>query len=142
MGYPIRNHTRERSDAPSQPNNSADASESVPPAAGSGGNSGAVAQRLAESALELGDAMKARGDAALADFVTVCAWCPELHVLRVERKPDDVIVFAIDGAGKLEMAYRKRPSESVHKLKISDGICDVCRAKLLTSRAIPEGTGR
>ena len=64
-----------------------------------------------------------------ADVVTICAWCPELHVLKIDRQLGDLIMLAVNGTGRLESAYRKRQGEPVTLLTISDGICDACRAK-------------
>ena len=65
------------------------------------------------------------------DIVTVCAWCPELHVLHMEHTPGDVL-FAIFAGGKVNI-FRSRGGElgllPATLMTISDGICDSCRAK-------------
>src|SRR5713226_6962789 len=37
----------------------------------------------------------AAGSRGHRDFVTICAWCPELHVLRIDRRPGDLIMFVL-----------------------------------------------
>jgi hypothetical protein len=68
---------------------------------------------------------------ASEDIVTVCAWCPELHVLHMEHTPGDVL-FAIFAGGKVNI-FRTRGGElgllPATLMTISDGICDSCRAK-------------
>lgn len=103
MENTVRSDDREGSDAASQPENRAHAPAEIPRPGGSGRD----------------------------DVVSVCAWCPELHVLRLEKKLDDVIMFGIAGTGRIESAWRKRPGKPATRLTISDGICDACRAKLL-----------
>lgn len=65
-----------------------------------------------------------------ADVVTVCSWCPELHVLHLDRQLGDVIMIAVNGVGSVESAWRKRQGEPVTHLLVSYGICDACRAKV------------
>lgn len=56
------------------------------------------------------------------DIVTVCAWCPELHIMRLPRVTADRITILIVGS-RLVITRNGTP------LGISHGICEVCKAK-------------
>jgi hypothetical protein len=124
----VQHETGKRGD---DSDHAADAAPVAPALAGASGSVGAdvVEQRLAKSALELADAMNTRGSSAIEDFISICAWCPQLHVLRLDRKPGDSFFFSVGDDGKLEMVYRKRGGERVKQLTVSDGICESCRVK-------------
>lgn len=109
MEDPIRDSDRESHHASDQSKNSANASSSV---------SGATE--------------RSTDGIAAGDVVTVCAWCPVLNILKLDRWKDDQFFFIV--GDKLEMAYRKRRGEQVKSLAISDGICPSCiREALLGS---------
>lgn len=63
-------------------------------------------------------------------MISVCAWCPELHVLHVARRRGDLLFLFTNEGGKLDYAYRKSPGEPMKQLAISDGICPACAARL------------
>jgi hypothetical protein len=82
------------------------------------------------------DASGSLGSDGRADIISVCAWCPELHVLRVARRRGDVLYLYTNEEGKLDMAYRKSPGEAIKRLEISDGICPTCKARMLSGGAV------
>lgn len=104
-----------RSDSTAQPENASNAAEDLDRSAADAGGPGNVA-----SGAEL------RAD----NIISVCAWCPEVHVLKLDRKPGDIFLFAVDEEGKLETVYRKRVGARAEFLRISDGICPACSARL------------
>lgn len=55
-----------------------------------------------------------------SDFVTVCAWCPGIHVLKIQRRDTDVIIA-------FQQGKRLMISRNGSPMQISDGICDPCR---------------
>lgn len=58
-----------------------------------------------------------------AEPVVVCAWCPSLHILKMARREQDVVV--VYWQGKEIRIMRNGVS-----LKISHGICAPCRARM------------
>jgi hypothetical protein len=88
------------------------------------GNAAPVAEKIP-------DASGSLGSDGRADMISVCAWCPELHVLRVARRRGDVLYLYTNEEGKLDMAYRKSPGEPIKRLEISDGICPACKSRML-----------
>src|SRR5260370_12364246 len=97
-------HDRGAGNSSSQPGDVANARAEVPDAAGSGGH---------------------------GNYVSVCAWCPELRVLRISRRPGDIVGFITNEEGKLDLCYRKTAGRPVVRLTISHGICPSCQAKLV-----------
>jgi hypothetical protein len=55
-------------------------------------------------------------------MATVCAWCPAIHILKIQRRDVDVIVA-------FQQGRRLTISRNGVELQISDGICAPCRAK-------------
>jgi len=106
--------TRERSDGAAQPQNRAHAAEAfIRAAADNIHPPGAI------------DASIAAGD-----VIGVCAWCPELHILHLERTPEDQFILMLNENGQLIQAYRKRGNLRIVILTISAGICPECAARL------------
>jgi hypothetical protein len=62
-----------------------------------------------------------------AEPVVVCAWCPSLHVLKLQRREQDVVIIYWQGK---EM----RIIRNAVNLNISHGICAPCRERLHTDR--------
>jgi hypothetical protein len=64
--------------------------------------------------------------------VTICAWCPELHVLKIDRRRDDYFCFALNDQGQLTKAWRQRPDGTgpLEMLTISHSICPACSARV------------
>jgi len=54
-------------------------------------------------------------------MATVCSWCPAIHILKIQRRDADVIVV-------FQQGKRLTISRNGIELKISDGICEPCRA--------------
>lgn len=59
-----------------------------------------------------------------SEIVSVCAWCPGINILRLERQPADVILVFQQG-NQLTISRNGVP------LKITHGICPVCKTKQL-----------
>jgi hypothetical protein len=59
---------------------------------------------------------------AEAGIATVCAWCPSIHILKIQRRETDVVLA-------FQQGKRLTISRNGTELKISDGICEPCRAK-------------
>jgi hypothetical protein len=55
--------------------------------------------------------------------VTICAWCPSLHILNLQRREQDVII--VYHQGKELRIMRNGVS-----LRISHGICIPCRERM------------
>lgn len=60
------------------------------------------------------------------DVVTICAWCPELHILQMERREVDVVVTIQIGKDPKSLQVIRNGKE----LRISHGICVPCRERL------------
>lgn len=58
-----------------------------------------------------------------ADVAVICAWCPQLHILRMQRRDVDVIVI-------YQQDKELRIIRNGKNLTISHGICEPCRAKM------------
>ncbi len=56
-------------------------------------------------------------------IAVVCAWCPSLHILRLQRREQDVVVIYWQGK-------ELRIVRNGVNLKISHGICQPCRERL------------
>lgn len=69
----------------------------------------------------------------MGDIVSVCAWCPELHVLWLERKPCDNFLFEIRTDTGALVVTRVRGGVRT-ELFVSHGICEPCRARLFPRR--------
>ena len=63
-----------------------------------------------------------RPQATEAGIATVCAWCPSIHILKIQRRESDVILA-------FQQGKRLTISRNGTELKISDSICEPCRAK-------------
>lgn len=57
------------------------------------------------------------------DIVSICAWCPELKILSLQRRERDVVVIMLSGEKQIQV-WRNNV-----KLFVSHGICDPCQAK-------------
>lgn len=55
-------------------------------------------------------------------IVVICAWCPELHILKIQRREEDCV--SVFQQGKYI-----RISRNGKQLEVSHGICEPCRAK-------------
>lgn len=64
------------------------------------------------------------------DVITICSWCPALHVLRLERRSGDHFVFFVGDEGRLRIAYRSDRDDINKVLTISESICPACAARL------------
>jgi hypothetical protein len=51
--------------------------------------------------------------------VTVCAWCPQLHIMRLERAALDVVMIVQEG--KRLLVFRNGES-----LEVTHAICPAC----------------
>lgn len=60
--------------------------------------------------------------AATENMAVVCAWCPELHIMKLQRKSTDVIEIMQEGAKRL--VIRRNGVQ----LAVSHGICRSCSA--------------
>lgn len=60
---------------------------------------------------------------AIDEPVLICAWCPALHILRMERREQDVIVIYQQGK---ELRILRNGVQQ----KISQGICVPCRERM------------
>jgi|SRR5579885_415721 len=58
----------------------------------------------------------------LSETVSVCGWCKELNILRLQRRDTDRLI--VYQQGKQLAIFR-----SGVKLTVSHGICEPCRAK-------------
>jgi len=65
------------------------------------------------------------------DAVAVCAWCPELHILRIERGAADVVVYYQRG-NELQIFRNEK------RLEITHGMCPACDLRM---RAGQKGEG-
>lgn len=61
-----------------------------------------------------------------ANIVSICGWCPQLHILKLKRRYTDVVIVVIH-KGKPRHYEIFRNGE---KLQISHGICPPCKEKL------------
>jgi len=57
------------------------------------------------------------------DTVSVCSWCPELHIERIERGPRDVVVIYQRG-NELKIFRNDR------QLEITHGMCPACELRM------------
>jgi hypothetical protein len=57
------------------------------------------------------------------NMVTICAWCPQLHILKLQLRDIDVLIIYKQGK-------ELRILRNGVNLTISHGICEPCRAKL------------
>jgi hypothetical protein len=57
------------------------------------------------------------------DIVTICGWCPQLHILSIQRRDVDVISIVL--FEKKTVIFRNGT-----QLKISHGICAPCSERL------------
>jgi hypothetical protein len=64
-----------------------------------------------------------------AGVATVCAWCPELHILKLPRRDTDVIVVMQMGKGVTDVQIQRNGE----RLTISHGMCDPCKAAQLAT---------
>jgi hypothetical protein len=64
-----------------------------------------------------------------AGFVTVCGWCPELHILKLPRRDLDVIVIMQMGKGVTDVQIQRNGE----RLTISHGMCPSCKSAQLQS---------
>ncbi len=55
-----------------------------------------------------------------SEWVSVCAWCPNLNILRMQRRATDVVIV-YQHAGDLTIFRNGQ------KLQITHGICDSCK---------------
>jgi hypothetical protein len=110
MENAVSDQDRKPDQSQCEPGNPSDDAKEIPAASGSGGD-------------------------GRADMISVCAWCPELHVLRVARRRGDLLFLFTNEEGKLDHAYRKSPGEPMKELGISDGICPSCKTKMLSGPA-------
>ena len=66
--------------------------------------------------------MPAVPNVAERDVVVICAWCPQLHIMRLER-----------GAGDLILVLQQGQDVRIHRngkaLSISHGICEACELR-------------
>jgi hypothetical protein len=62
-----------------------------------------------------------------AEPVVICAWCPNLHILKLQRREQDVVIVYWQGK---EMKIIRNGVN----LQISHGICATCRERLHTDR--------
>jgi len=68
--------------------------------------------------------LAADNDPALAaEFAVICAWCPQLNILRMQRRDTDHVV--IYQHGKVLTIVRNGQT-----LTISHGICPLCRERM------------
>jgi hypothetical protein len=65
-----------------------------------------------------------------ANFVTVCGWCPEVHILKIHRRETDTVIVL--HYGKRLMILRNGIP-----LTISHGICVPCRDKHFPKKVQP-----
>jgi hypothetical protein len=77
-----------------------------------------------------GSAVAAANDAAPvgsgddpANFVTICAWCPQLHILKLQLRDVDVLIVYKQGK-------ELRILRNGVNLKITHGICAPCRSRM------------
>lgn len=66
------------------------------------------------------------------EMVSICSWCPELHILRIERGPRDNI--AIYQRGNEVHVYR-----NTQRLEITNGMCPECLARMRGGHPRSEG---
>src|ERR1700682_1368448 len=92
----------------------------------------AVESQHGAATTELDTALPSREDA-----VTICAWCPELHILAIDHRPGDHIFVSI--ANGCVNVFRSRAGEvgtrkalPGTRLTVSDGSCEGCRGKHCT----------
>jgi hypothetical protein len=64
---------------------------------------------------------------AAENMIVLCAWCPHLHILRLEERPGDLFAFARLADGRIEV-HRERGGRHT-LLIVSHGICDPCKAQ-------------
>jgi hypothetical protein len=57
------------------------------------------------------------------NIVTVCAWCPQLHILKLQLRDIDVLVIYKQGK-------ELRILRNGVNLTISHGICEPCRKRM------------
>jgi hypothetical protein len=65
------------------------------------------------------------------DVVTLCAWCPGIHILRYHLEPLQTLVIFVNDRKETSI-YRAKATDDPSgytRLIVSHGICDQCRAK-------------
>jgi hypothetical protein len=64
-----------------------------------------------------------------SNVITVCGWCPQLHILQFDRQPDDLVMIQQHGR-------QLTVSRNGALMVVSHGICEPCRRKELAQGAI------
>jgi hypothetical protein len=59
---------------------------------------------------------------AEVDIATICAWCPGIHILKLQRRESDVIIV-------FQQGKRIAISRNGIPLRVSSGMCERCRAE-------------
>jgi hypothetical protein len=59
------------------------------------------------------------------EIVTICGWCPEVNVLKVQRRHTDVLVIVVNKIHPPSVLVLKNGVP----MQISHGICAPCRDK-------------
>lgn len=75
-------------------------------------------------------------ETARAGIITVCAWCPQLRVLQIPRRPGMHLAIVLKDDGQIDDVWWLGDSGAPH-LQVSHGICDDCRAQHFPSKATP-----
>ena len=105
MDKPLHDHAAGRNQTPDDPNrNSAASRDRTQPDPGT-----SPATRPTETVSE--------------EPVVVCAWCPSLHILKMQRREQDVVVI-------YWQAKELKIIRNGVNLKISHGICVPCRERM------------
>jgi hypothetical protein len=59
------------------------------------------------------------------EIITICGWCPEINVLKVQRRHTDVLVIVVNKIHTKNVLVLKNGVP----MQISHGICLACRDK-------------
>ena len=113
-GSPVEHENRNQATGRDDVANNASHDPATPRDRESGDPATAPATRLPESGPD-------------AEPAVICAWCPSLHILKLQRREQDVVIIYWQGK-------ELRIIRNGITLKISHGICQPCRDRLHTDR--------
>lgn len=114
-----QSHERETPSSKVHVGDPANASSSLQPAQPKAGGAGAPPSD--EAKLAVGDHPEDPDRSAC--YVTICSWCPHLHILKLQLRDVDVLIVYQQGK-------ERRIIRNGVNLTVTHGICEPCRARL------------
>ena len=81
--------------------------------------------RRPDAPVESGDCPTSAAPRIAGEIVTICGWCPEINVLKVQRRHTDVLVIVLNKIHPPSVLILKNGVQ----MQISHGICKPCQEK-------------